>query len=126
MGLIPTRIHGVLDYLVGAWLIAMPWVFGFGRGAQTLVAVLMGGVILVYSMLTDYELAAVRLIPMTAHVGLDVLGGLFLAGSPWIFGFAETMIAPHLALGLLAVGVAVFTETTSSYEATPVTTARVS
>ena len=27
-----TRVHGFLDYTVGALLIAAPWIFGFARG----------------------------------------------------------------------------------------------
>jgi hypothetical protein len=32
MRMIPTRVHGVLDYLVGALLVAAPWLFDFNRG----------------------------------------------------------------------------------------------
>ncbi len=35
---IPTRVHGVLDYLVGLLLIGAPWLLGFERGgAETWV-----------------------------------------------------------------------------------------
>lgn len=29
MRFIPTRIHGILDYVIGVALIAAPWIFGF-------------------------------------------------------------------------------------------------
>lgn len=32
MRVIPTRIHGVLDYLMGIVLIAAPWVLDFADG----------------------------------------------------------------------------------------------
>ena len=53
---LPTRIHGVLDYTVGALLIALPFLLGFGGGAQTWVPVALGAAAIVYSLFTDYEL----------------------------------------------------------------------
>jgi hypothetical protein len=36
MKIISTKLHGVLDYLVGIILIRSPWLFGFAnRGAQS-------------------------------------------------------------------------------------------
>ena len=38
MRFIPTKVHGVLDYLVGAALIVAPWLFGFaGMGGPAVV-----------------------------------------------------------------------------------------
>ena len=112
MRFIPTRIHGILDYLVGALLIAAPWLLGFARGgAETWVPVVLGAGALVYSLFTDYELGLVRRIPMPVHLLLDAGAGLLLAASPWIFGFAELVWAPHLVLGLLEVGAALMTKT---------------
>src|SRR4051794_6793108 len=47
--LLPTRIHGVMDYLMGVLLIAAPWLLGFSRGgAETWVPVLLGAGVLGY------------------------------------------------------------------------------
>jgi hypothetical protein len=117
MRLIPTRIHGVLDYLVGLLLVAAPWLFGFAEGgAETYVPVALGLGALAYSVFTDYELGLVRRLPMPTHLMLDLGSGLLLAASPWLFGFADGTAtgdgvwAPHLALGLLEVGVALMTK----------------
>ena len=40
MHFIPTRIYGVLDHLVGALLIASPWLFGFSGAVHVLHLVL--------------------------------------------------------------------------------------
>lgn len=104
---ISTRTHGYLDYLLGALLIAAPWLFGFARGgAETDVPVLLGVAIVVYSVFTAYELGLIRLLPRPVHLVLDGLGGLLLAASPWLFGFAGDVWAPHLLLGLAEFGVA--------------------
>ena len=111
MRFIPTRTHGVLDYLVGALLIAAPWLFGFARGgAETWVPVALGAGAFLYSLFTDYELGVVRRIPMPVHLGLDLGSGLLLAVSPWLFGFAAFVWVPHLVFGLLEVGAALMTK----------------
>ena len=77
---IPSRVHGMLDYVVGVLLILAPFVLGFADGGAALwTPILIGAGLLVASMLTDYELGLVRAIPMTAHLWLDVLAQLELA-----------------------------------------------
>jgi len=116
MRFIPTRIHGILDYLVGALLIAAPWLFNFDRGgAETWVPVILGAGALVYSLFTDYELGVVRRLGMGTHLGLDAASGVFLAASPWLFGFSEFVFWPHLILGLFEIVAALSTRTTPSY-----------
>ena len=111
MRFIPTRVHGMLDYIVGVLLIAAPWLFGFAQGgAETWVPVILGAGALLYSLFTDYELGLMRRLPMPTHLMLDLGAGLFLAASPWIFGFAEYVWVPHVLVGLLEVGAALMTE----------------
>lgn len=125
-GLLPTRIHGFLDYLLGAALIVVPLAFHFGAGPQTWLPVLLGGGMIIYSLLTDYELGVVSLIGMTAHLMMDGLGGLLLASSPWMFGFSWEIWIPHLIFGLAAVAAAIFTRTQTSREPAPFSSARAS
>ncbi len=116
-GLLPTRIHGFLDYLMGAALIVVPLAFDFGAGPQTWLPVLMGGGVIIYSLLTNYELGVVPLFGMTAHLMMDGLGGLLLASSPWLFGFYWEIWIPHLLFGLAAVAAAIFTRTQPAHMA---------
>ena len=110
MRFIPTRIHGVLDYLVGALLIAGPWLFEFARGgAETWVPVVLGASAIFYSLFTDYEAGEVRSILMPTHLMLDLGSGVFLAASPWLFGFADYVWKPHVIVGLIEVGTALMT-----------------
>jgi hypothetical protein len=102
---IPTRVHAMMDYLVGALLVAAPWLFGFDdRSAATWVPVVLGLSVILYSLFTDYELGRVRRIPMPTHLTLDLGGGLLLALSPWLFGFADRVWTPHLIIGLIEMG----------------------
>lgn len=114
---LPTRVHGMLDYLLGALLIGAPWLFGFAAGgAETWVPVALGAGVLLYSLFTDYELGVVKKLQMPAHLLLDALGGLLLAVSPWMFGFDEIVWMPHVALGLVKTITAAITNTVPGYE----------
>jgi hypothetical protein len=114
---LPTRVHGMLDYLLGALLIAAPWLFGFAAGgAEQWVPVALGAGVLLYSAFTDYELGLVKKLQMPAHLLLDALGGLLLAASPWMFGFDERVWMPHVIVGLIEVVTAAITNTVPGYE----------
>lgn len=111
MPIIPTRIHGILDYLVGVILIAAPWIFGFAdEGAAMWVPVVIGAGLIVYALLTDYELGVVRIIPMSVHLMIDVVAGIVLAASPWLFQFSDEVWIPHVVVGILAIGTGLLTE----------------
>jgi hypothetical protein len=117
---IPTRIHGVLDYLVGLLLIAAPWLFDFADGGvKQWLPVILGAGALLYSLLTDYELGAAKLIPMRAHLALDLMSGVLLAVSPWLFGFADDVWVPHLVVGVFEIVAALTTQTVPDYDAVP-------
>ncbi|HEU4648885.1 MAG TPA: SPW repeat protein [Gemmatimonadales bacterium] len=112
MRFIPTRTHGVLDYLVGALLMVSPWLFDFAAGgAETWLPVVLGAATIIYSVFTDYELGLVRKIPMPVHLALDLLSGALLAVSPWLFAFSKSVWAPHLIIGLFEIGASLFTRT---------------
>ncbi|WP_439555591.1 SPW repeat domain-containing protein [Dyadobacter sp.] len=101
MRMISTKFHSKIDYLTSALFIAMPWIAGFEEvlpATWTLVAV--GAMSILMSLFTDYEGGMVRSIPMSVHLNVDVVTGLFLAASPWILGFADEVYLPHLLLGL--------------------------
>ncbi|HUC82664.1 MAG TPA: SPW repeat protein [Flavisolibacter sp.] len=110
MRFLSTKVHGYLDYIVGALLIAAPWLLDFDRGgAETWVPVIMGAGAIIYSLLTDYELGATRGISMRTHLTLDLMSGILLAASPWIFGFADYVYLPHLVLGIFEIGASLMT-----------------
>jgi hypothetical protein len=114
MKIIPRKIHGFLDYLMGVVLIAAPWLFGFADdGPATYIPVALGAGALVYSILTNYESGVVRLIPFRVHLLLDVLSGAFLAISPWLFGFSNKVYLPHLIFGLIEIAAGIMTRESS-------------
>lgn len=111
MRFISTRVHGMLDYLMGIILIASPWIFDFNRGgAETTVPVALGIAAILYSLFTNYELGISRRISMSTHLTLDLMSGILLAVSPWLFGFHDYVYMPHLILGLAEIGASLMTE----------------
>jgi len=115
MKIINTKTHGVLDYIMGLILIASPWLFGFADGtAAQWVPIILGAAALVYSLMTDYELGATRIIPMKTHLTLDIMSGILLAVSPWLFGFADRVSTPHVVLGIIEIAAALMTKTAPS------------
>jgi hypothetical protein len=104
--MIPTRVHGVLDYLVSLVLTGLPWLGGFATGGpETWVPVVLGLAAIGYSLFTAYELGVWRRIPMPAHLALDAVHGLVLLASPWLFGFSDRVVWPFVVFGLLELGV---------------------
>ncbi len=65
--------------------------------------------------MTDYEGGGKKAIFMSGHLTMDVILGIFLAASPWLFNFDEYVYLPHLIVGILEIGAGLFTERTSEY-----------
>lgn len=111
MRFLSTKVHGILDYTVGGFMAASPWILGFARGgAETKVPEAAGKAAVVYSLLTDYEWGVKKIIPMRQHLMLDLASGVLLAASPWLFGFAKKTYLPHLLMGLFEIGAALVTK----------------
>ncbi len=87
---LPTKWHGLLDYLVSALVIALPFLAGWQGGARWCF-VTLGFLGIGYSLVTDYEWGAVGLLPMPIHLTLDA-----------VFGAAMLVLAATLELGAFA------------------------
>mgnify|MGYP002402529710 CR=1 FL=1 len=104
MRFLKTRIHGYLDYLVGLLLIVSPWLFSLEKGgAASWTLIIFGAGAIVYSFITDYELGAFPMLSVRTHLTIDLIAGIVLAASPWIFNFAQSVWAPHLGFGLFSI-----------------------
>ena len=117
--MISTKVHGYMDYLMGLVLILAPLFIDVEDNAASTVLVLLGAGVILYSLITDYELGLLKILGMRTHLMIDLLGGLFLAVSPWLFGFADENFWLFLILGVAEVGVSLLTSKQPSYEANP-------
>jgi len=119
MRFIPTRLHAPLDYIVGAGLIAAPWIFQFSEHTTpTVISIVLGIGLIGYSLFTDYELGVWRVAPMSVHNLIDIVAGAVLAASPWVLGFADegaNVWLPFLVVGLAAIFLGLTTKQQGGY-----------
>ena len=104
MKFIGTKTHGYLDYLTGILLLALPSLAGWDlRSSASVVPMVLGAFTIVYSLMTNYELGIAKLISVKTHLAIDFLSGVFLAASPWLFGFADAVWEPHVVVGIIEI-----------------------
>lgn len=113
MKFISSKVHGVLDYIVAAALFFAPIIFGFQSvgGAAVVVPMVLGIALALYSLCTQYELGVLKLIDFQYHLAIDVIAAIFLAVSPFLFGFinqAPNAWLPHILVGVAVVLVVMF------------------
>lgn len=95
----------------GLLLVVAPWLFGFATGGPAQwVPVILGLLVIAYSLATDYELGVTSMISMPMHLMLDMGNGLLLLLSPWIFGFSDVIIWPHVLIGAMEIVIPALTE----------------
>ena len=113
--IIPTKVHGAIDYVTSPALVAAPEVLRLdGERGSALAPRLAGTTGALYSALTDYELGVRRVIPMRAHLALDAIHGTMLAASPWLSGSSrqgQRHWLPHALIGAGEIALALTTKT---------------
>ena len=117
MKLFSTRTHGVLDYSSVILLLVLPRALGWSRPVTSL---LTGSALatLAYSLLTRYELGAVKRLPMPAHLAMDRASGIALCVAAGAMADEPVPVrAALLGLGLFEVTASLTTETVPRSEA---------
>lgn len=115
---IPTGVHAYFDYIGGVGLLAAPFVFGFFGvgGAAVIIPMVLGIGLILYSLLTNYELGipGLKFLPMSVHLAFDLVASAFLAISPFLFGFihqAPNAWLPHIVAGVGVIGLVLVSQT---------------
>lgn len=89
-GLLPLNAHAMLEPLIGAVLIASPWIFGFSDvNDAKVVSIAVGVVILIAGALTDWRVSLARVIPLRVHLITDLALAAVLVLAPFVLGFAD-------------------------------------
>lgn len=101
---IDATLHGVVDYQAGALLTTLfPKLAGVEGTPAARQIRAAGAFHAGYSLLTDYPLGAVKLIPYKAHLALDAAGAVALAAAPFVTGQwrrGRRQWLPHVGLAL--------------------------
>jgi hypothetical protein len=98
-GPISARLHGLLEYLLGGFFIASPFIFGFDASAAVAIGV-AGGVALILMAATAQTGPSLSgMVPVGLHVVLDVVVAAFLIASPFLFGFSDEAAPTGLFIG---------------------------
>ena len=71
---ISSKTHGLLDYVVGGAIAALPYVVKCNDSTKRVLHAAGWGAA-AYSIFTDYERGLVKALPMQAHLTLDALSG---------------------------------------------------
>ncbi|MFZ2836468.1 MAG: hypothetical protein WAZ21_04055 [Candidatus Saccharimonadales bacterium] len=115
MKFISSKVHGILDYVVAVALFFAPVLFGFQSvgGAAVIVPMVLGIILAIYSLCTQYELGVFKVLDFQYHLAIDVLAAVFLAVSPFLFGFidqAANVWLPHIIVGIAVILVVIFSK----------------
>ncbi|MDQ3101826.1 MAG: hypothetical protein M3R08_10605 [Bacteroidota bacterium] len=99
---IPTLTHALLDHLLGIVLIISPWIFEFhsAHGPAVHVPFILGGCVVINSLITKFEMGLLKWIPVRVHLIIDIVLGISLALSPWALDFSDRIFLPHLIGGM--------------------------
>jgi hypothetical protein len=102
-GPIPAYVHGIIEYLAAALLIAAPFIFSFDEDAATAISVIVGVVVLIVTASTAWRTGLISSIPVQAHVIIDYIVALFLIAAPFLLGFSDdhTAAAFFIVLGVV-------------------------
>ena len=116
MRFISTRTHAVIGLIVGIALLLAPNIFGFSDvgGASVTIPRVLGILLIISELVTNNGFSPIHGLSMSAHLMLDLVAGIFLAISPWLFGFSDqgtNAWLPHLIVGLLLAGYSLVTKT---------------
>ena len=99
-----------MDYGSAVILLAGPWILLFqDRPAAKYTFVISGASILLQSVLTNYEGGFLQIIPIKLHLLVDIVLGVILVASPWLFGFAEQTWLWHVLMGTMNIFTGLFT-----------------
>jgi hypothetical protein len=86
MNILSPKIHGVLDYVVVLVFLAAPKLLGL-MGTAALLSYTLAAVHLGLTLLTDFPMGALKVVPFPIHGWIELAVGPALLAAPWILGF---------------------------------------
>ena len=88
MKILSPKIHGILDYVVVALFLVAPKLLGL-QGTAALLSYVLAGVHFLVTVLTDFPLGLIKVIPLSIHGWIELAVAPTLIAVPWVLGFAQ-------------------------------------
>jgi hypothetical protein len=89
---INSKIHGFIDYAVVVFLWMSPTLFGLPELTSTFTYIL-GGIHLLLTISTDFELGVIKLIPLKLHGIIELIVSIALIFGAFYLGSQEGVLA---------------------------------
>src|SRR5215216_2992758 len=102
-GPISPRVHGTLDYLLAAALIAVPLAVGFHDDTATVLMLVLGGAATLLAIGTNWSTGIIRILPPVLHGVADITAMIVLIIAPFVLGFTNHTVAAVLYVVIGAV-----------------------
>ena len=95
-GWISPRVHGTLDYLLAAALIAVPLAVDFDDDTATVLMLVLGGAASLLAIGTNWATGIIRILPPVLHGVADIAATIVLIIAPFVLGFTDDTVATVL------------------------------
>ena len=95
-GPISPRVHGTLDYLLAAALIAVPLAVDFHDDTATVLMLVLGGAATLLAIGTNWSTGIIRILPPVLHGVADIAATIVLIIAPFVLGFTDHTVATVL------------------------------
>jgi hypothetical protein len=101
-GPIPVFAHGLLEYGAAVLMLAAPFLFGFDSEGATALSIIIGVGVLILAASTAGPTGLAKVLPIRAHVLLDIALAAVLIAAPFLFAFSDEAAptAFFMALGV--------------------------
>lgn len=104
MKVIKVKIHNFIDYALALALLISPWLFNMESGSMaSKIIYTIGLCLLLNSFITKHKFGLTKMLCVNTHLKVDLFLAVFLAASPWLYGFQKSYVLPHMFIGLLII-----------------------
>ncbi|MCE9597672.1 MAG: hypothetical protein K8S54_06865 [Spirochaetia bacterium] len=108
MKILTPFLHGLLDYVTVVIFLVAPTALGLA-GLAAVVSYALAGVHLLMTIVTNFRLGVIKLVPFTLHGWVERIVGPVLVILPFILGFENIARLFYIAMGVIIVIVGVLT-----------------
>lgn len=98
MKVLNSKIHGILDYGVVAFLWLSPTLFELPE-TTSLFTYILGGIHLTLTLLTNFEMGVIKVIPLKIHGWIELIVSIALVGVAFYLGGLEGNLARNFYIG---------------------------